>query len=620
MTCKNILTIFIILASAYFAPTLLQAQTYEQLDAEAKQAAEDFYRKNYQPAFESATKEFNAGNYGKAIDAANEFLNYAPDAPPLLAVRARAYAALYDRDRTAVSQSVYREATSRLSNRNFSSAQEDFLHALEAEPQNKTFRSDFGWLLYNSGLPPDALRQFKKALEIDPNFAPAIEGRAKASFFAGDFGGCIEAVNNYLKHSEFKSKDAGWAYLRLGECYAELDDQPNAKANFKKAVGVQPDLQQSWIYLASTKDGYKCKEEEYEKRAKRSGFERYLSDKRWARCQERYKENWLTETYSTNETLRYYDLAYQDINRLRDPNHTIYDALPLERNKMAYEYLDRVRNYYKQAIELRAAELNAAALETANRAIFLDPKSLSMFDLRADVIFLHPDRAVKLLAWNAQLPMAQYSYAEFYTRMIRGRVYRQVKGNHKAAIKEFERAIAVADLIKSFTADKFAQQNNLADAYYRKGLSLDEDNQPEAAYEAYMQAEKASKGYVSKEIFADFVQRHPQFAAANKSRIQVEVDAGRNFISRASQLVDDSNTKGDAFKKKMEATQNRQEKCSLVREFLQHLSYTDSKLEELRITNKGDTNEKNLRLFYEGIETVKSNISSWENYLKTRCY
>ena len=526
---KTLPGIFLLLFIATFAPVISRAQTYEQLDAEAKQAAADFYTKNYKAAYDQTTRELSAGDYGKAIAAANEFLNYAPDQPELVALRARAYAALYGKERIAVTQSAYNEMLSRDSNRNFRSAQEDFLRALESEPQNKSYRADFGWLLYNSGLPTDALRQFKKVLEIDPNFSPAIEGRAKASFFAGDFGGCIEAVNSYLRHSEFQSKDAGWAYLRLGECYAELDDQPNAKANFKKAVGIQPDLQQSWIFLAFTKDGYKCKEEEYAKILQKSGFERYLGDKRWQRCQGRYKKNWLTDVFGGDETLRYYALAYQDINRLRDQYHTIYDSLQeYRRDKMMFDS-------YKQAVELRRSEQNAAALEAANRSIFLFPKNASILYLRADIIFLHPDRAVKLLAWNAQIPMAQNPAAEFEMRIIRGRVYRQVKDNQRAAVAEFDRAIAVSNLLQNYSADKYAQQKSLADAYYRKGLSLIDDNQPDAAYQSFLQAEKVSRDYVGDEFFAQFAQRYPQFASANQQRInenQARTNEKRQEVAR----------------------------------------------------------------------------------------
>ncbi len=106
MKYQNTLIILIVLASAVFAPTLMQAQTYEQLNAEAKQAAADFYQKNYKTAYDRTTRELSAGNYEKAIVASNEFLGYATDQPELIVLRARAYAALYDKERTAVTQSA----------------------------------------------------------------------------------------------------------------------------------------------------------------------------------------------------------------------------------------------------------------------------------------------------------------------------------------------------------------------------------------------------------------------------------------------------------------------------------------------------------------------------------
>jgi hypothetical protein len=129
--------------------------------------------------------------------------------------------------------------------------------------------------------------------------------------------------------------------------------------------------------------------------------------------------------------------------------------------------------------------------------------------------------------------MAQIPAAEFEMRMIRGRVYRQVKGNQRAAVAEFDRAIAASNLLQNYSADKYAQQKSLADAYYRRGLALSDDNQPDAAYKSFLQAEKVSRGYVGDEFFAQFTQRYPQFASANQQRIN-ENQARINEKSRKS--------------------------------------------------------------------------------------
>lgn len=602
MNYRNLFKIFILLASVMPVPVVMWAQTYQEMDAEARAAAENFRSKNFNSAYESATKEFKAGDHEKAIATANGFLNYAPDTTDLITLRARARAALFEQENKAVTwRSAQSESLRRHNSQNFIFAREDFLRVLESDPQNKTIRADFGWLLYNAGLPTDALRQFKKALEIDPNYLPAIEGRAKTSYFVGDFNGCIEGINNYLKHPEFRSKDSGWAYLRLGECYAELEDQPNAKANFKKAVSIQSDLQRSWIYLAFTKDGYKCKEEDYAKIGQKSGFERYLADKRWLRCESRNKRNWITEAFDSEENLKYYGLASANITRLEDKYHEIYDVLP---SKQKQEVLSL--EHTKRAVKFRESELNAAALEAANRAIFLNPKNIEAHSMRADLIFLHPDLTVKLLAWNVQNEMPPTAEAEFEKRMIRGRIYRQVKGNQRAAIAEFDRAIPAFNPGVYPSADKYVMPNYLADAYYRKGLALWDDNQPVAAYDAFVAAENISKGYVGEEFFTKLVQQHPELGVANQARKLAHTADVFSFGLQLNELIREANSIVEKYNKRNEQAQSTQEKCRPIQSERNALSNVQSKINQLEAKLPKDA--ETIKRYYKQVEALQKLI------------
>lgn len=470
---KTWLYIFLLLFSAYFAPTLLRAQTYEQLDAEAKQAAEDFRKKNYQQSvYEGWVEELNAENYEKAIAGVNKYLAYMPDEPEFLSVRANAYAKLFNREIPAASADFpYLYLKKLKESSNFRSARADFIQAIKLEPQNKRFHDFFGRFLSDAGLPTEALRQFNHALAIDPKYFRAVRGKAEVIYFTGDFQGCIETVNNFMRHPEYQKYDDKFSYFQLGECYASLGDKINAAQNFDKAIALQPGLKNSWLYLAFLKDGYLCRR--INRKISENPVEAFVDQMQEGRCNTSnglfFLER-LAGIEGRDENLKKYAMMHLATVLKQRDNAPPADSLTEEERKSFADY------YLKEARKFRDESKYTEAMAAINRTLALDPNNVDALVLRANTLLDYGSNDVRMLAWRDQMPLSRIPTAEYEARMIRSEVYGRIKGNHVAAVNEYDKAVAVKS--KSYQE------------YFKRGAYPGEkrNEEADAAYDALLRA------------------------------------------------------------------------------------------------------------------------------------
>lgn len=492
MISKYVITIVLLTITASLTPKVSFAQTYQEMDAEADAAANRIWSSAYlDPIGKKVVAEFDAGNYAKAIEEANNFLAYAPDAHGgLQLVRGRAHLALY---------------TSSGADKHFAKARADFLFAIQNKPENVSNRLYLGDLYFAGKFGLEADREYSKALAMDPASLPALRGKARAAYFARDMQGCVNAIKGVMAHPEYKKDNDAWYHLRLGQCYAVLGDKANAKLNFEKAVTMQPGWKGSWVYMAFAKDGYTCKP------AGRKGpekpFERYVHSLRAYHC----PDGGAIALFSVEQedpNLRDDGLFHENefrrvVNQAGYPESLTYanagwlygDAIfwleSARRQGKPFEM--KAHNEY---LEVLNHAINAEAGDSSDRNA-PDYRSLARYE-RAKLLLAHPDKQIKILAWKEQailsnIPAARYAGksvanngADVKTRIIRGRVYAEAKSNARAALQEFD---AAANILKNAYAANAADAAPLrAELLWRRGDELVNLGEVADAAVAYMEA------------------------------------------------------------------------------------------------------------------------------------
>ena len=167
-------------------------------------------------------------NYDKAIEVLKEGWKNYPNSNKILLVLSNAY----------------------ISSGNLSDAMLAFKAGVDADPENKAYRYNYGVLLLNAEKYEEAAEQFKKAVDIDPSYTnalynlgltyarwggklreKAIESGSESEEFKQKFQ---EAIPFLVKFLEIEPEDVnGWDLL--GRVYLNVNDQEKAKDAFDKA-------------------------------------------------------------------------------------------------------------------------------------------------------------------------------------------------------------------------------------------------------------------------------------------------------------------------------------------------------------------------------------------------
>jgi len=490
MNFPNNLTLIFVVVFLLFAPAGLLGQTYQEMDAEAGAAAQRLWGGAFlDPIGKKVTAEFDAGNYAKTIEEANKFLAYAPEAHGgIQLIRGRAHLALY---------------TSAGDHKHFAKARADFLFAIQNKPDDIWNYIHLGDLYFAAKRGFEADHEYSKALARDTGSLAALNDKAAAAYYARDFQGCINSIKGVMKHAEYNKQNDARHYLRLGQCYASLGDKSNAKQSFEKAVALQPGWKSSWVYMAFAKDGYTCKPAG--RKSPENPFDRYVHFLRSYQCPGGGASSLFTvekEDPNLRDDGLFHEREFQ-----RQVNKSEYaDSLTYEDAKSFYNdatfWLESARKQ-KKSIEMKAyneyLELLNHAFNTNNGVtktrLAEDFSVLARYE-RAKLLLSHPDKQIKILAWKEQailsnIPNTQYTGkpvanngADVKARVIRGRVYSEVKGNLRAAVAEFDSAINILKTVYR-TTTLTIDPPHFAEPHWRKGDALAKLGEVDKAAAAY---------------------------------------------------------------------------------------------------------------------------------------
>ena len=118
----------------------------------------------------------------------------------------------------------------------FDDAIADFTKAIELDPNCAETYSNRGGAYLDKGEVDTAIADFTKAIELDPNFAIAYYGRGSAY---DDKYNIEKAIADYNKAIEL-TPDYAEAYSDLGVAYAKKGEVDDAIANYTKAIERNP--------------------------------------------------------------------------------------------------------------------------------------------------------------------------------------------------------------------------------------------------------------------------------------------------------------------------------------------------------------------------------------------
>lgn len=498
MNYRNIFIISIFTTLLLFSPTNLRAQSYQEMDAELFAAEKRLWDEKLKPAYDTAWKEYSAGNYAKSVEEANKFLAYAPNAVGDLPVlRARALTPVnYGRNDLDSARARY-----------------DLTRTIENNPKDAWNYMYLGDLFLTQYKVFEANIQYNKALEIDPNSYWAVYGIAKSAFYARDYQGCVNAINKFTAHAEYKKQTDAWAYSRLGECYASLGDMTNAKQSFERAVAVQPGLKYSWAYLALSKDGYTCKKLGRDLPDKR--FDEFVAWRRASFCPNSAINfpYYFAEDPNLAEFVNFYNAeSYRLSNKVESA-----DTLAYEDAKAFLKEARRLADEPKRTGKPLDEKTFNKTLELLNHAINIKSRNEQVLDedvdvvarvMRAKLLLSHSDKQIQILAWREQMELSvipkaelQMTYkesglskkplykngADVNASLLRGIIYAQVKQNHRAALAEFDAAIKTLETV--YVRTHFDVDAPIfAEPYRRKGDMLTQLGDTPGAVAAYNKA------------------------------------------------------------------------------------------------------------------------------------
>ena len=101
----------------------------------------------------------------------------------------------------------------------------------------------YAYFLQNQGRLKEALLEYKKSLDSDPDNETVLNNLGAASFKLGDFRNAV----HYLKKVVEVNPQNGAAHITLGLSYEELGDQENARKAFQETLRIAQDMPYSQV-------------------------------------------------------------------------------------------------------------------------------------------------------------------------------------------------------------------------------------------------------------------------------------------------------------------------------------------------------------------------------------
>ncbi len=113
-------------------------------------------------------------------------------------------------------------------------------------PQEKESHSDLGMLYYSLDQIADSIREFEKALVLDPNYGFALN---QAGYAYARIGGLDKALDYFQRYAAINPGQAN-PLDSMAELYFHMGRFDEAKAKYREALEVRPDFSQSCGSLA----------------------------------------------------------------------------------------------------------------------------------------------------------------------------------------------------------------------------------------------------------------------------------------------------------------------------------------------------------------------------------
>jgi len=120
--------------------------------------------------------------------------------------------------------------------------------------KEKRALSDLGDYYYGRKLYSEALQEYNRALELDPNYGSVINSLA---YLYADMGNFEKAIEYFQRYASVSPGDAN-PFDSMGDLYVIMGDLDAAIAKYKEALEVKPDFGSDWkiAYIYALKEDY----------------------------------------------------------------------------------------------------------------------------------------------------------------------------------------------------------------------------------------------------------------------------------------------------------------------------------------------------------------------------
>lgn len=280
--------------------------------------------------------------------------------------------------------------------------------AIEVEPNFADVYHSLGDALVEAGEKEEAIRVYQKAIEIEPNLW---EVHHKLGNLLQEVGQFDEAVGAYNKSIELKS-DFCWSFNNLGDVLVKLGKWEEASGAYSQAVELNPDF--AWGH-------YK------------------LGDV-------------LVELVELEGAIRCYRRAIELDADLSRANEKLGDALRYQIQR----YSEEVSQVYHRAIQE-----NKTDLQVYYKALEVNPKDAQMSLKLADTLNKQGKLDLAITLYKSTLQI-EPNNAEIYVKL--GDIF-LIKGNTGQAIKSYQNALQIQPNLRDIKSKLDALISKYGDAY-----------------------------------------------------------------------------------------------------------------------------------------------------------
>lgn len=469
---------------------------------------------------------------------------------------------------------------------------------------------NFAQFLKNIGYVWEADKYYAKSLELAdrPGFADHYI-RGWAAYLNGNYRQCVESMEKATTLTP-ENGDQRWTYAYLSVCQRALGDKKNAEINLQKAVNLGGDEVANDIDIRTAPKIYeseKCGDKEkmlrkyIDKEYKPSQFDnQYIDYAKLRNCFPLDAEvagQGSVLTYRKTELLGW-DLVYSARKQNRK---TPYSELSED------ERLNLSNTQYKAVLELLKNRQYEQALEQSAWVLLYDPTNPNIRWMRARAFlflmepeFYDPAKQWGILAWREANIILKQDPQFAQAKIIRARVYYDLKGNRDKALAEITEALKLAP--------------NNAEAHFVRGKIYYGDKEYAKAISEFDTALRLLPNFHDA-IFYKKLAENPQSATAMTAE-KNRVDKLRSDYRQLESSVIEYSKKYDTFVSNS-GSMTKSARCEEARNHERKLNYYQSEFNKLEKSITPDANFYNAMKNWQN--TLQKGTSIARDYLQKNC-